>query len=115
MSRIKGNMAENIAIRALVKLGHSIKHTNYYTKWGEIDIITHKRGVIHIIEVKSTFLYTNPAENFSKTKLRRVLKSIQVYCYQNNITDEQIQIDLILVNMQKRRLRIIEHANLYFH
>ncbi len=115
MSRNKGNMTENIAQNILKRLGHEVLHTNYYTKWGEIDIITQKREVIHIIEVKSTYIDSNPAENFSKKKLSRILKSVQSYCYTNNITKENIQIDLILINIPRMTFSYIENANLFFH
>lgn len=114
MSRRKGSKGEDIACKILGSLGYTILVRNYTTAYGEIDIIASKDGVIHCIEVKSTFGPYNPAENFHKTKLRRFLKTVKVYCFTNNIIEEQVQIDLALVDLQNRVFNLIERADSYF-
>lgn len=54
--RQKGNIAEEITVSHLKSNGFSIIEQNYLKKWGEIDIIAEKSGIIHFIEVKSSFL-----------------------------------------------------------
>ncbi len=113
--RKKGDRGEDIAIQILNTYGFVLIERNYLTKRGEIDIIALKKGVIHFIEVKTTFGEYNPAENFHKTKLTRFLKTVQIYCYLNKISEELIEIDLALVDMKHRRFTLVRHANLYFH
>ena len=114
MSTHKGRQGEDIAVKILSTFGYTVLQTNYLTKYGEIDIIAQKSELIHFIEVKSTYGPYNPAENFHKTKLRRFLKTVQVYCFMNNITDEHVQVDLALVDLKNRVFNLVEHADTYF-
>ena len=52
-SRQKGNIAENKAKEYLLNNGFEIITSNYYTPYGEIDIIATKDDIYHFIEVKS--------------------------------------------------------------
>lgn len=111
----KGNHGESIACAILETFDFKIINRNYYTKYGEIDIIALRGQVIHFIEVKTTYGEYNPADNFHKMKLKRFLKTVKIYCYKHNISEELIQIDLALVNVKQRRFSLITHANIYFH
>ena len=51
--RKTGDIGENIACEFLKKRGFEILERNYSKKWGEIDIVTKRAGLIHFIEVKS--------------------------------------------------------------
>ena len=114
MSNEKGKQGEETASKILSSLGYKILETNYLTRYGEIDIIAQKGEIIHCIEVKSSYGPYNPAENFHKTKLRRFLKTVKVYCYVNKLTEEQIQVDLALVDLRNRVFNLVEHADAYF-
>lgn len=114
-SKKKGAYGENIACGILESFNFIIIERNYLTKYGEIDIIAVRNSIIHFIEVKTTYGEYNPAENFHKTKLKRFLKTVKIYCYTHRISDEVIQIDLALVNVKHRNFNLITHANIYFH
>lgn len=115
MSRIKGNHSEDEACLILKKQGFEIIDRNYFTHYGEIDVVAQKAGVIHIVEVKSTYGTYNPAENFHKVKLKRLITSVKIYCYKEGISIEDVQIDLLLINKQQRVAQLVKHANLFFH
>jgi putative endonuclease len=115
MARNKGFYGEDVACMLLKTYGFTIIERNFNTKFGEIDIIAHKKGIIHFVEVKTTYGEYNPAENFHKTKLRRFVKTVKIYCFINKIKESDIQIDLALVNLRDRRFNLIQNANLYFH
>ena len=53
MSRQKGNLAEDTACGFLYDNGFTIIERNFYSRFGEIDIIATKDEVFHFIEVKS--------------------------------------------------------------
>ncbi|MGE4511988.1 MAG: YraN family protein, partial [Sulfurimonadaceae bacterium] len=53
MSRAKGNEAETLACTFLFDAGFSVLERNFYSRFGEIDIIAFKEDVLHFIEVKS--------------------------------------------------------------
>jgi putative endonuclease len=114
VSKEKGKYGEEIACKVLSSFGYEVIETNYLTRYGEIDIIARKGGIIHCIEVKSTYGAYNPAENFHKTKLKRFLKTVRIYCYMNHLTEEQIQVDLALVDLKNRVFNLVEHADAYF-
>ena len=42
-----GRIGEDIACKFLMKHGFEVADRNYLRKWGEIDIIAKKRGVLH--------------------------------------------------------------------
>ncbi len=114
-TKTKGDYGENIACRILESLGFTINRRNYFTRQGEIDIIAKRNNNFHFIEVKTTYGEYNPAENFHKTKLKRFLKSVKIYCYKYRIQEEVITIDLALVDMKNRRFKLIKNSNIYFH
>ncbi|MEA1892504.1 MAG: YraN family protein, partial [Campylobacterota bacterium] len=53
MSRAKGNLAEEKACTFLYSNGFTVVEQNFYSRFGEIDIIATKDEVLHFIEVKS--------------------------------------------------------------
>lgn len=48
-----GNLAEDICEVFLVKAGYKILNRNYLKKWGELDIVAKKNGIVRFIEVKA--------------------------------------------------------------
>jgi len=57
-------VGEIIACRYLQKQGFTIIETNFYTKWGEIDIVAHRKQRWHFVEVKTrtSLNYGRPEE-----------------------------------------------------
>jgi putative endonuclease len=96
LSRFKGNLAEDEATIYLTSLGFTILKRNFYTKFGEIDIIAQKDDVLHFIEVKSGSTF-EPIYNITPTKLNRVIKSAQSYLKQHH-SDQAFEIDALIVD-----------------
>lgn len=48
-----GNLGEDLAEVFLVKQGFRVVERNYLKKWGELDIIAARDGLLHFLEVKS--------------------------------------------------------------
>ncbi len=61
-----GNIGEDLAEMFLVKSGHSIVERNYLKKWGELDIVSKKEGILRFIEVKSQSR-NKPPEDVSRS------------------------------------------------
>lgn len=75
-----GNIGEDVACQFLAKQGFEILERNFLRKWGEIDIVAKKAGVIRFIEVKSVSRVTyRPEENMHPWKLKRLGRTIQTY------------------------------------
>lgn len=85
MSRAKGNAAEDRAYKFLLENGFLIIERNFYSRFGEIDIIAIKDEVLHFIEVKSGLDYESAVQNITKTKLSRVIKTGYVYLKKNKL------------------------------
>ncbi|MCI5969223.1 YraN family protein [Helicobacter sp.] len=78
----KGKEAESFACAFLESEGYAILECNFSTRFGEIDIIARKNGVLHFIEVKSGIGF-EPIYNISPKKLKRLTKTIHIYLSNN--------------------------------
>jgi len=96
MSRAKGNIAEDKASKFLQDKGFIIIDRNFYSRFGEIDIIATKDAVLHFIEVKSGLDYELAIQNITPTKLSRFIKTTNVYIKKNSL-DTDFMIDAIVV------------------
>lgn len=85
MSRAKGDLAEDTACRFLSENGFSIVERNFYSRFGEIDIIASKEDVLHFIEVKSGLDYESAIQNITPAKLSRIIKTGDVYLKKNSL------------------------------
>jgi len=86
MSRAKGNIAEEMAYEHLMSLGFGIVDRNFYSRFGEIDIIALKDDILHFIEVKSALDYESAIQNITPQKIKKLLKTGDVYLKKNSIT-----------------------------
>jgi len=86
-NRAKGDKGEDIACIFLERHGFKVVVRNYLKKWGEIDIIARKEGIVHFFEVKSvTAVYAErffdahrPEDNIHGLKRRKIARMILTY------------------------------------
>ena len=100
MSRAKGNLAEDKACQFLDENGFAIVERNFYSRFGEIDIIALKDEVLHFIEVKSGLDYESAIQNITPTKLSRLIKTANVYM-KKNVLDIDFMLDAVIVTPKK--------------
>lgn len=83
-------------------MGFNILDTNYYTKYGEIDIIAIKDNIYHFVEVKSVSKYTHidPVYKINTAKISRIYNSILTYLASKDINIEYC-IDAIIIRGNK--------------
>ena len=118
-----GDIGENIACDFLRKKGFEVVERNYLRKWGEIDIVAKKKGIIHFVEVKSVSHETKvgdvihetgfrPEDNMHPAKLQRLFRTIQTYLLHKKL-ESDFQLDLVTVQMdmrtQEARVELIEN------
>jgi putative endonuclease len=97
-SRKKGFLGEDKAVSFLKKRGFKILERNFYAKkFGEIDIIANKNGVLYFIEVKSGKGSFNPALNLTSKKLKKIIDSVNFYL-QSKELELPFSISLIVIN-----------------
>lgn len=96
MSREKGIMYEERASAYLKENGFEIIEKNFYSRFGEIDIIAKKEGVLHFVEVKGGENF-DPIYAATPTKVSKILKAINFYLLKNNL-DIFYCIDVVAIN-----------------
>ena len=114
-----GDIGENIACDYLKRHGFEILDRNYLRKWGELDIIAKRKGIIRFVEVKSVSCVTLPAnviheagyrpeENVHPQKLKRLARAIQTYILEKRLDNMDWQLDIITVKIDKtnRKARV---------
>ena len=100
MSRAKGNAAEDIACRFLLDNGFRVVERNFYSRFGEIDIIALKDDVLHFVEVKSGLDYESAVLNITKSKLSKIIKTAHAYMKKSSL-DVDFVFDALIVAGQK--------------
>ncbi|MEA2111321.1 MAG: YraN family protein [Campylobacterota bacterium] len=96
MSRAKGDIAEENTCKFLQQQGYIIIERNFYSRFGEIDIIASRDSLLHFIEVKSAVSYELAIQNVTPKKIERILKTVNVYMKKNSI-DISYCIDVAVV------------------
>jgi putative endonuclease len=113
-NKLTGNLGEEVGSKYLKSRGFEILGRNYLKKWGEIDIVTRRTGIVHFVEVKTvsyeTKAYLNeavsrgtwrPEENVHATKLKRLSRAIESWLMENNYEGDW-QIDVLAVRVVPR-------------
>jgi len=100
MSRQKGDFAETKACEFLYDDGFTILERNFYSRFGEIDIIATKDEVLHFIEVKSGDDYEKAIQNITKSKISKLIKTGDIYMKKNGF-DCNYEYDAIIVTSEK--------------
>ena len=96
MSRAKGNIAEDKAVVFLEEQGYLIAERNFYSRFGEIDIIATKNDVLHFVEVKSGENYELAIQNITPSKINKLIKTAHVYMKKNSL-DVDFVLDALVV------------------
>ncbi|BBG64934.1 predicted endonuclease distantly related to archaeal Holliday junction resolvase [Hydrogenimonas sp.] len=99
MSRATGDIAESAAVEFLKKEGCRIVGRNVSCRFGEIDIVAEKSGVLHFVEVKSGRGF-EPIYNITPAKLSKLLRTIEWYIQKKRI-DMPYQLDALVVKGSK--------------
>jgi len=106
-----GTNGENIAVKFLIDIGYSILDRNYSKKYGEIDIIAKKDGIIHFIEVKTIQKERpvsrenddyEPEEKIDFYKKKKFARVIEAYLLDKRVSDDtEYQVDAISIVLFK--------------
>ena len=103
-----GRGGEDIACRFLAQRGFHVLERNYRRKWGEIDIIAEKGGIVRFVEVKavstrspqgfSREIGRRPEELVHRTKLKKLARTAALYMEEKK-DKREYQIDAVAVVM----------------
>ena len=112
MSKLLGQIGENIAAQYLQKKGYIILEQNYKKPWGEIDIIVKKGKDIIFVEVKTVsnnnFL---PEEEITPRKKKILIRTAKLYLAEKRYpADQDWQIDVIGIEMKDNNKCLLRHT-----
>ncbi|MBU1091869.1 YraN family protein [Patescibacteria group bacterium] len=115
-----GKIGEDIAVKHLVKQGFKILERNYRKKWGEIDIIAIKKGLLHFVEVKTVSYETDfdnyiPEENVNFSKRKKLTRAINTYLAEKRVSYEtEFVVDVVAVYFdfftKNSKIRVLENV-----
>lgn len=97
--QIIGKIGEEWAAKYLKEKGYTIIRRNFRCRQGEIDIIGKEKEELVFIEVKTRTnkKYGEPIEAVNNIKKKHIIRAIEFYLYTNQLTNEQVRIDIIEV------------------
>ena len=110
-----GQAGELLAEQFLKKQGYRIVERNFRCKFGEIDLIGFKKGVLSFIEVKtrSSDAFGQPIDSVDKAKQRRLVRLANYYLYKKKAGDTlpcRFDVVSVLMNKDKPEIEFIQNA-----
>lgn len=119
--RAIGEWGETLAQQFLERHGYTIVTRNFFTRWGEIDIIARQGDTWIFIEVKLRTVrvdmqgqWAGSAERaITHTKKQHWIKAVRAFCFANEISPEHTAIRFeqisVYLNRATERVRIIKY------
>lgn len=104
-----GTIGEKIAQNYLKNREYEILETNFYTKKGEIDIVSKKDNCIIFVEVKTrnNLEYGTPGMSVNFTKKKHIKNAAKIYIYVNKLYGYNVRFDVIEVIIKMENVRLI--------
>jgi len=113
-----GDIGEDIFVKHIVKQKYRVFDRNFLKKFGEIDVVAEKDGVLHFFEVKTVKQNENsggcdPEDNVHVWKRRRLARVIESYFAEKNVpetTPWQVDVGAVFLDFmgKKHTIRITE-------
>lgn len=113
-NRETGRLAENLAIEALRKKGYQILESNFFNRYGEIDIIAKDKNILVFVEVKGKIGvdFGIPEEMINSRKLRRVQNMATIYM-KGEILPCRIDVIAVILSTTNDLLSLTHYENVY--
>lgn len=115
-SRRKGRQGEDLAAAYLLEQGYVIMARNYRTRYGELDLVCNKDGVLVIIEVKTRWgdKYGCGAQAVIPSKIRRIRRLALEFLAGQEQWWEEIRFDVISILWHDEQHHQIDHIQAAF-
>jgi putative endonuclease len=106
-----GDWGEAVALKYLLEKGDRLLARNIRTKYGELDLITRRRGIIVFTEVKTrrSDAFGSPEESITPRKQKHLIDSAHAYLEGHPDHKGDWQIDVIAVRRSGDRPPHITH------
>ncbi len=115
MSRYRirlGKRGEALARHELEKAGYKILAQNWRTRFGEIDLVAEREGIVVFVEVKArtSHDFGRPEESVTRRKRRKLIQTAQAYLQSTGRAQVPWRIDVIAADMDRKgNLIRLEH------
>ncbi|MFA5995966.1 MAG: YraN family protein [Patescibacteria group bacterium] len=105
-----GHDGEHLATNYLKEKGYNILDTNFFVRWGEIDIIAQKNNTIYFFEVKTrkTLRYGHPFHAISRRKIQKIKGVASVYLSRHSLSYQALAVGVIGIIMLPNKPVTIE-------
>ena len=106
-----GDFYEDRAVKYLEERGYDILDRNFYSRYGELDVVARKGEYLVIVEIKyrAEGTMVSPGESVNYSKQRKICLTTKYYLYKRRISPScGIRFDVILFEGQN--LKHIENA-----
>jgi len=104
-TRRKGSIGEKIALEYLLKKNYENVQQNYYTRYGEIDLIVwdikNKELVFVEVKARSSDKFGKPEDAIGQVKMDRMMDSADYYLMQVGYL-EKYRFDCVALEMNDR-------------
>ena len=109
--KILGRWGEDLAVQFLERKGYTILDRNYFTPFGELDIIAAVQDSLVFVEVKtrSSNKFAFPEQSVTHRKQQRMLKAAEQYYDRHPASPETWQFDVIAVTRKLGAPPEMEH------
>ncbi len=99
--KVKGKQGENIALDYLTSKGIRVRHTNFFSRYGEIDIVGETlKGEILFIEVKhyKPHSLVHPLEAITLKKRSRIKTTARHYLMEHSLFKAECRFDVMIID-----------------
>jgi len=107
-----GAQGESLVAEALVARGFTIVETNLRSRWGEIDLIARKGGLLWLVEVKTRRKLVPAGVEISRTQQQRLARMAYSWLARQSNPPDVVVFTVVLVTFegQTPTLTFFEHA-----
>lgn len=105
-----GNLGEQIAKKYYQNLGYLILEQNYWTRYGELDLVLEKNSQISVVEVKtrSNYAFGWAEEAINNKKIANIEKAYYVLSQKKSLANNySLEICLIHLKLPKATIKRI--------
>jgi putative endonuclease len=116
-NREKGKFGEEFARKFLAGKGIEIIKENYFTKFGEIDLIGIEKKTIIFIEVKfrKNKKFGLPYESINNRKIEKIKTTAEIFLSENDYGDFDCRFDVVSINQEDGNFEIDWLKNQYLY
>ena len=106
-----GRWGEDCAVQYLERKGFTILTRNFFTRYGELDIVASMEGSLIFVEVRtrSSNKFAYPEESVTPRKQRRMSQAAEQYFAQHPDSPDSWQFDIIAITRRPGTPPEIEH------